>query len=112
MIPKSVSNFIFKSIVHRTIRFLTPIKYSDSAGDVRRIYDEISYDYVLGAPFTLHASNPKIMAGMWSLVRESLIVKGKVKRITKEAIAGGVSISNQCPSNRLKSLEQRLLSIT
>lgn len=97
MIPKSVSNFIFKSIVHRTIKFLTPIKYSDSTGDIRRIYDEISYDYVLGAPFTLHASNPKIMAGMWSLVRESLIVNGKVNRITKEAIAGGVSISNQCP---------------
>lgn len=87
MIPKSVSNFIFKSIGHRTIRYLKPIKYADSAGDVRRIYDEIGYDYVLGAPFTLHASYPKIMAGMWSLVRESLIVNGEVKRLTKEAIA-------------------------
>ncbi len=97
MISKRVSNIIFKSIGHKTIRYLQPIKYSASVGDVKRIYDDIGYDYVLGAPFTLHASNPEIMAGIWSLVRESLIVNGKVKRLTKEAIAGGVSISNQCP---------------
>jgi hypothetical protein len=96
MISKKVSNIIFKSIGHKTIRFLEPIKYADSTGDVKKVYDEISYDYVLAAPFTLHASNPKIMAGSWSLVRESLIVNGEVNRLTKEAIAGGVSISNQC----------------
>jgi alkylhydroperoxidase family enzyme len=37
------------------------------------------------------------MEAAWSLVRETLIVNGKIDRITKEAIAGAVSTSNKCP---------------
>lgn len=37
------------------------------------------------------------MAGVWSLVRETMIVNSNVDRLTKEEVAGGVSKSNQCP---------------
>ncbi|MDX1684238.1 MAG: carboxymuconolactone decarboxylase family protein, partial [Saprospiraceae bacterium] len=68
-----------------------------SKDDVRDYYDAMIKDYVLGPPFMLHAVNPPLMSASWILVRESLIVKGHVNRLTKEAIAGGVAISNQCP---------------
>jgi hypothetical protein len=54
-------------------------------------------DYVLGPPFTLHAAIPELVAGVWSLLRETMIVNNNVDRLKKEEIAGGVSISNQCP---------------
>lgn len=97
MLSKNFSNIIFKTVGHKTIQFVKPITYRKSTADTRKIYDEIGLDYVLGPPFTLHAAIPKLMAGVWSLVRETLIVNRNVNRLTKEAVAGGVSISNECP---------------
>ena len=97
MLSKNFSNLIFKSIGHGTINHLKPVKYKESTGDIRNIYDEIILDYVLGPPFVLHVSIPDLMAGAWSLVRETMIVNVNVDRLTKEKVAGGVSLSNQCP---------------
>ncbi len=97
MLPKKISTFIFNSVGHKTIKYLKPVIYRESIGDIRKIYDEINLDYVLGPPFTIHAALPELMAGVWSLVRETMIVNRHVNRLTKEAVAGGVSTSNQCP---------------
>ena len=96
MIPKNISNKIFKLIGHKTIRYLNPIPYAKSQDKVRQIFNDINKDYVLGPPFALHVSLPFLMAGIWSLVRETMIVHRHVNRLTKEKVAGGVAVLNRC----------------
>ncbi|MEM7164125.1 MAG: carboxymuconolactone decarboxylase family protein [Planctomycetota bacterium] len=47
-------------------------------------------------PVTLHRAVPPLLAAVWAVLRETLVV-GAVPRATKEAVAVGVSRANQCP---------------
>ncbi|MBL6955279.1 MAG: carboxymuconolactone decarboxylase family protein [Chlorobium phaeobacteroides] len=47
-------------------------------------------------PFTLHLPQPELLAGVWMICRESLLV-GSVRRDLKEAVATTVSVINRCP---------------
>lgn len=48
-------------------------------------------------PVTLHRSQPRVMAAVWAVLRETLVVCDRVPRRTKEAIATAVSQVNECP---------------
>lgn len=71
----------------KTIRNGKPVTYRESTGEIRKIYNDIMLDYVLGPPFTAHVAIPELMAGAWSLVRYTLIVNKNVSRLTKEAVS-------------------------
>jgi AhpD family alkylhydroperoxidase len=60
-------------------------------------YHQIKRDFgALVEPFTLHASAPRLLAGIWMATRETELV-GIVRREIKEAVAATVSRLNQCP---------------
>lgn len=66
-------------------------------GRVAEIYSEIRHDFgAVVEPFTLHSSSPDLLAGVWRIFRESLVV-GQAPRHLKEAVATAVSESNRCP---------------
>lgn len=62
----------------------------------RRVYRQMRRDFFVASPFVLHASVPELLAGAWSVVRESLFT-GNVPRGKKEVVASAVSVANQCP---------------
>ncbi len=52
-------------------------------------------DFFHAPLLTLHASAPHMMAGVWSILRETLLA-GQADRAQKE-VAATVSKTNQCP---------------
>lgn len=62
----------------------------------RKVYRQMRRDFFVASPFVLHASVPELLAGAWSVVRETLFT-GEVDRGRKEIVASAVSVANQCP---------------
>jgi len=79
-----------------SIRFLKIHKPSKAQGKLHKIYNQINKDAILVAPFTLHASEPNLVAAVWSANRETMFY-GIVPRSYKEAIASEVARINECP---------------
>jgi AhpD family alkylhydroperoxidase len=83
--------------VSKHIKYIKPIEAKTAQGLVAQVYAQVKSDLgVLPEPFTLHSPVPEILAGVWSIFRESLVA-GHVQRSIKEAIAAAISDSNRCP---------------
>ena len=79
------------------MKYIHPIRHADPKSLVGQVYEEIRHDFgVVGDPFTLHSPVPELLAGMWSIVRETTVV-GQVHWSLKEAVAAAVSQTNTCP---------------
>ncbi len=79
------------------VKYIKPVEARSARGFVARVYAQMKSDLgVVPEPFTLHSPAPEILAGVWSIFRESLLT-GHVRRGIKEAVAAAVSDSNHCP---------------
>ena len=80
------------------IRYVRPVPPETAAEPVARVYRQIEADFgMLAPPVALHAPSPPALAACWSILRETLLVPGRVSRADKEAVAAAVSLANQCP---------------
>jgi AhpD family alkylhydroperoxidase len=50
----------------------------------------------IGAPFQMLSPAPELLAAMWSLLRESLMVGGPEERLAKEVVATAIAVRNGC----------------
>ena len=70
---------------------------------VGQVYGEVKRDFALlrdpdgNSPFLAHSPHPELLAGMWSVLYETILVDGTVRRADKEAIGATVSRINDCP---------------
>jgi len=79
------------------IKYLKPVGEKASNPLVIEVYSQIKRDFgKIVEPFSIHASFPKLLAGVWMASRESELV-GVVPRSYKEAVAATVSVLNSCP---------------
>jgi AhpD family alkylhydroperoxidase len=82
------------------IRYIKPVQMDTSGGLASQLYEQMQADF-LPVPFlTLHAPLPELMAGAWSILRESLLTSqsGSARaRTRKEVVAATVSKTNECP---------------
>lgn len=78
------------------VKYVSPIPPNEADGLLAEMYDQLNDEYLVAPPFTLHSPVPELLAGLWSIFRESLVV-GQVPRVVKEAVASGVSKANRCP---------------
>jgi AhpD family alkylhydroperoxidase len=80
------------------VRHVKPVPPKAAGALAGRIYGQVERDFgVLAPPVVLHSPSPEIMAAIWIMLRESLIVPGKVGRPGKETVAVSVSPGNTCP---------------
>lgn len=80
------------------VRYFAPIGFDAAQGGVARVYRELERDFgVLAPPIALHSPAPDLLAGAWLMLRETLLVPGRVPRAAKEAVAAAVSAGNACP---------------
>ena len=84
------------------MRFIEPVKQDEATGLVAQIYDAVeSYmggpSVVRNGPFLAHSPDPELLAAMWSVAYETVLVDGTVPRADKHAIAAIVSKVNECP---------------
>ena len=96
MLINRITHKLFDSVASKGIHYVEPISYRNSDGLVRIVYDQMDRDFELVPPLTIHASVPDLLAGVWSMIRESMVA-GSVSRTEREAIPAAVSNINQCP---------------
>ena len=79
------------------IKHIQTVSITSASGLLAQAYPQIKRDFgALVEPFTLHASAPRLLAGVWMATRETELV-GSVRREIKEAVAATISRLNQCP---------------
>jgi AhpD family alkylhydroperoxidase len=67
---------------------------SDELG--RAAWVEMAREFAAAPPLTVHAAQPEVLAAVWAVLRETVLVPGTVPREVKEAIATTVSAVNTC----------------
>lgn len=80
----------------RGIKYVNVISPNKASGKLKQIYRQISHDFALAPPFTLHSPVPDLVAAVWSMERETMF-HGFVPRGHKEAVVAAVAIINDCP---------------
>jgi AhpD family alkylhydroperoxidase len=80
----------------KSIQYVRPVPSREAAGVTAEAYQQMQQDFLPVPLLTLHSPAPDIMAGVWSILRESLLA-GRVSRTLKEAVAATVSKTNECP---------------
>lgn len=80
----------------KTIKYVRPIRYDSANGLAAQVYDQLQTDFIPAPLVALHSPVPEVMAGVWSILRETLMT-GDVNRSYKEAVAATVSKANECP---------------
>jgi len=80
----------------KTIKYIQPVAYGSATGLTAQVYQHMQADSLPTPPLTLHSPVPEVMAGVWSITRETL-GSGEVDHARKEAVAAAVSKTNECP---------------
>ncbi len=95
-----MSNWLEKRVfwdeARRRVRYLQLPDYSTTRDLARDVIDQADRDFQAATPVTLHLPEPRVMAGVWAVFRESTLA-GPVDRAQREAVASTVSSLNRCP---------------
>ncbi|GAA2409341.1 carboxymuconolactone decarboxylase family protein [Streptomyces glaucosporus] len=82
----------------RDIHHVGAVPPGRARGLVARVYAQAERDFgIIAPPLALHSGAPRALAASWLLLRETLLVEGRVGRAVKEAVAAEVSRGNSCP---------------
>lgn len=80
------------------IRRVRPVWFGTADRTVADVYRQAEREFgVLAPPLALHAPAPEVLAAVWLMLRETLVVDGLADRPVKEAVAAAVSLGNACP---------------
>ena len=80
------------------VRYVSPVRRGVAQGLVGRVYEQVEREFgVLAPSLVLHSPAPQVLAAIWLMLRETLLVARKVERAAKEAVATTVSLGNVCP---------------
>jgi AhpD family alkylhydroperoxidase len=80
------------------VRYVSPVRRGAAQGLVGSVYEQVEREFgVLAPSLVLHSPAPEVLAASWLMLRETLLVSGKVSRAAKEAVATTVSLANTCP---------------
>ncbi|GAB3647448.1 carboxymuconolactone decarboxylase family protein [Glycomyces tarimensis] len=81
-----------------SIRHITPVGPKAAVGVVADVYQQVESDLGAtgGTPFAMLSPTPELLAPMWSLLRESLLVGGPRERVAKEVVATAIAVKNRC----------------
>ncbi|GAB3226203.1 carboxymuconolactone decarboxylase family protein [Glycomyces halotolerans] len=79
------------------VRHVDPIRPKHAEGLLADVYRQAKSDLgIVGPALTMLSPAPELLAPVWALLRESLLVGGPRERRAKEAVALAVSVKNSC----------------
>ena len=96
MLPEKLRYDLFERMSVKTMRYVEAIPRKEANGLVRRVYDMIAEDFFINGSLTSHSKVPKLLAGVWTGGRESILVSDRLDRTTKEALTAVLSQVNDC----------------
>ena len=106
LLPEKFRYRLFDNLSLKTMRYVDAVSSKDAGPLVREIYDQIAEDFFINGSLTSRSKVPGVLAAIWTLGREVILVDDKVDRTTKEAMGATMSSINDCPycSDMLVSL--------
>ncbi|GAA2299105.1 carboxymuconolactone decarboxylase family protein [Glycomyces scopariae] len=79
------------------VRHVVPVDPKRAEGVVAEVYRQVKSELgVLGPAVTMFSPAPELLAPVWSLLRESLLVGGPEERRAKEVVATVIAVRNGC----------------
>lgn len=78
-------------------KYLNDLDCKAAAGLKKKVFDQMKRDFILGEPLTVSYPSERQLVFRWMINREAYLVKTHVDRALKDAVAFGVSKTNQCP---------------
>ncbi|MEW8202653.1 MAG: carboxymuconolactone decarboxylase family protein [Candidatus Thiodiazotropha endolucinida] len=97
ILPENIRYKLFDTLSLKTMRYVDAVSSKDAGPLVKEIYDQIAEDFFINGSLTSRSKVPGVLAAIWSLGREAILVDDKIDRTTKEAMAATVSSINECP---------------
>jgi hypothetical protein len=97
MLPSRLRFELFDRLSIKTMRYVQSVPRNSASGLVRTIYDMIAEDFFLNGSLTSRSKVPKLLAAIWTVGRESILVDDQVQRTQKEAMTAVLSQINHCP---------------
>ena len=97
MLPAKIRYWLFDTLSVQTMRYVTAVKTRESEGLTLKVYDMIRQDFFKNGSLTSRSRVPELMAAIWTVGREAMLVPDKVDRTTKDAISAVLSGINDCP---------------
>ncbi len=97
MLPDKLRFWLFDRLSVKTMRYVTAVPWSEATGLTREVYGMIADDFFMNGSLTSRSRVPKLMAAIWTMGRESMLVDDALDRTTKEAICAVISDLNDCP---------------
>ena len=97
MLPRRFRFWLFETLSLKTMRYVHAIPRRRAAGLVAQVYEMIEDDFFINGSLTSRSKVPPLMAGIWTVGRESILVDDYLDRTTKEAMNAALSQVNDCP---------------
>ncbi|TDG12847.1 hypothetical protein E2F43_14910 [Seongchinamella unica] len=97
MLPAKIRYWLFDTLSVQTMRYVTAVKTREAEGQTREVYKMIREDFFKNGSLTSRSRVPGMMAAIWTVGREAMLVPDKVDRTTKDAISAVLSQINDCP---------------
>jgi len=84
-----------EEVANASVKHVDIVSSGNARGLVQNIYLQMKKEFRIVPPMSVHSKVPHILAAVWSMSREALVVGPN--RIEKELIATAVSEINDCP---------------
>jgi AhpD family alkylhydroperoxidase len=79
------------------VRHVIPVDPKRAEGLVADVYSQVKTELgVVGPAVTMLSPAPELLAPVWALLRESLLVGGPEERKAKEVVATVIAVRNEC----------------
>lgn len=79
------------------VRHVTPVAPKHAEGLLAEVYRQVGSELgVIGPAITMLSPAPELLAPVWALLRESLLVGGPEERKAKEVVATVIAVRNEC----------------
>lgn len=97
MLPSKIRNSLFDRLSVKTMNYVSAVPANTATGLTRTVYDMIRRDFFVNGSLTSRSKVPELMAAIWTIGRESMLVDDHIDRTTKEAVCAVTSNINDCP---------------
>lgn len=97
MLPAKLRYWLFDTLSVQTMRYVSAVPARQATGLTGRVYEMIREDFFRNGSLTSRSRVPELMAAIWMVGRESMLVEDRVDRTTKDAMSAVLSQINDCP---------------
>ncbi len=97
MLPSNLRYWLFDRLSVKTMRYVSAVPTREATGLTKQVYDMIRQDFFKNGSLTSRSRVPALMAAIWTVGREAMLVEDKVNRTVKDAISAVLSQINDCP---------------